>query len=124
VLNILSFVNFILESNLDNSDQKPGSKILGRATTILSDGTISIYSNSSKKMVRVRFNLGMVFGDVNIVNIEQRGKNYHILTKRGRDQVIRGEMITKIIHFIDSKEGEILINTDNNLAPVMKITKL
>ena len=66
----------------------------------------------------------MVFGDVNIVTIEQRGKNYHILTKRGRDQVIRGEMITKIIHFIDSKEEEILIATDNNLAPVMKITKL
>ena len=124
MLNILAFVNFILESNLDNSDQKPGSKILGRATTIHSDGTISIYSNSSKKMVRVRFNLGMVFGDVNIVTIEQRGKNYHILTKRGRDQVIRGEMITKIIHFIDSKEEEILIATDNNLAPVMKITKL
>ena len=75
-------------------------------------------------MVRVRFNLGMVFGDVNIVNIEQRGKNYHILTKRGRDQEIRGEMITKIINFIDSKEGEILIDTDNILAPVMKITKL
>lgn len=75
-------------------------------------------------MVMVRFNLGVVFGDVNIVNIEQRGRNYHILTKRGRDQEIRGEMITKIIHFIDSKAEEILIDTDNNLAPVMKITKL
>lgn len=124
MFNILSFVNYILESNLDNSDQKPRAKLLGRTTTIHSDGTISIYSNSSKKMVRVRFNLGMVFGDVNIVNIEQRGKNYHILTKRGRDQEIRGEMITKIINFIDSKEGEILIDTDNILAPVMKITKL
>jgi uncharacterized protein YlaI len=124
MIKILRFSNFILESNFDDTNPKPGVKLLGRTTTIHSDGTISIYSNSSKKMVRVRFNLGVVFGDVNIVNIEQRGRNYHILTKRGRNQPIKAEMITKIIHFIDSKAEEILIDTDNNLAPVMKITKL
>lgn len=75
-------------------------------------------------MIRVRFNLGIVLGDVNIVNIEQKGKNYQILTKRGRNQPISGEMVSKIIHFIDSKNEETFIDTGNNLVPVMKITKL
>ena len=124
MLNILTFTNFISESRSGEIDEKPGSKLLGRTTIIHSDGTVSIYSNISKKMIRVRFNLGIVLGDVNIVNIEQKGKNYQILTKRGRNQPITGEMVSKIIHFIDSKNEETSIDTQNNLAPVMKITKL
>lgn len=124
MLNILTFTNFISESRLGEIDEKPGSKLLGRTTIIHSDGTVSIYSNISKKMIRVRFNLGIVLGDVNIVSIEQKGKNYQILTKRGRNQPISGEMVSKIIHFIDSKNEETSIDTGNNLVPVMKITKL
>ena len=124
MVNILTFTNFISESRLREIDQKPGSKLLGRTTIIHSDGTVSIYSNISKKMVRVRFNLGTVFGDVNIVNIEQKGKNYLILTKRGRNQPITGEMVSKIIHFIDSRNEETYIDTGSIYVPFMKITKL
>lgn len=124
MVNILTFTNFISEGHLDEIDQIPELKLLGRKTIINSDGTVSIWSNISQKMVRVRFNLGTVLGDVNVVNIEQKGKNYQILTRSGRNQPITGEMVSKIIHFIDSRNEETYIDTGSIYVPFMRIKKL
>lgn len=85
--------------------QPKETNLEGRKAIINTDGTISIFSNTTKNFVKLRFSTKNM-GDVNFRKFEKnpKGTKYDIETKLNKQLEFPIEKVVELLNFVDSNK--------------------